>query len=148
MPDLHRDDGYDPDRWDAAFIVARDGPRELETGVYRRTLASLNSGWLARGGLLRLHDDHLSFVPTPIERLLFAKPHRIAFVEIESIVREPKRPEDILPGGRAPRMRVVTVQRSFEFVFSGGLDDWIEAVAERRAIWENRARMGNGNSQP
>ena len=63
MPDLHRDDGYDPDRWDARFIILRDGPRELEDGVYRRTLASLNSGWFARGGLLRLHDDHLSFTP-------------------------------------------------------------------------------------
>lgn len=148
VPDLHRDDGYDPDRWDAAFIVARDGPRDLEPGVYRRTLASLNSGWLARGGLLRLHDDHLSFVPTPIERLLFAKPHRITFASIDVIRREPERIGEFLPGGKAPRMKVETRERSFEFVFPGGLDDWIDAVRERRRIWETRTRMGDGDSQP
>ena len=71
MPDISRDDGYDPDRWDAPFIVARDGSRQLEPGVYRRTIASLNNGWLARGGHLALHDDCLSFSPTPLERLLF-----------------------------------------------------------------------------
>jgi len=148
MPDLHRDDGYDPDRWDARFIIARDGPRELEDGVYRRTLASLNSGWLARGGLLRLHDDHLSFLPTPIERLLLAKSHRIDFAAIESVVREPARAGDILPGGKAARMRITTRERSFEFVFTIGLDDWLEAVGERRRVWENRTRIGNGNVEP
>ena len=147
MPDLHRDDGYDPDRWDARFIVARDGPRELEDGVYRRTLASLNSGWLARGGLLRLHDDHLSFVPTPMERLLLAKAHRIDFGTIESVTREPERVQDILPGGKAPRMRITTPHRSFEFVFTVGLDDWLDAVGERRRIWENRTRMGDGDDE-
>ena len=63
MPDSRRPDDYDPDRWDAVFIEARDGPRDLEEGCHRRTLASLNNGWLARGGLLRLHDDSLSFSP-------------------------------------------------------------------------------------
>jgi hypothetical protein len=148
VPDLHRDDGYDPDRWDARFIEARDGPRTLEDGVYRRTLASLNSGWLARGGLLRLHDDHLSFVPTPIERLLLARAHRIEFTAIESVEREPRRPEEVLPGGKAPRMRITTAERSFEFVFHAGLDDWLDAVAERRRIHETRTRVGDGNDQP
>lgn len=147
MPDLHRDDGYDPDRWDARFIVARDGPRELEDGVYRRTLASLNSGWLARGGLLRLHDDHLSFAPSPMERMLLAKPHRIDFDAIESVIREPPGAEDVLPGGKAARMRITTRERSFEFVFTVGLDDWLEAVDERRRIWENRARMDDGHDE-
>ena len=148
MPDLHRDDGYDPDRWDSAFIIARDGPRELEDGVYRRTLTSLNSGWLARGGLLRLHDDHLSFSPTPMERMLLAKAHRIDFDAIESVVREPARAQDVLPGGRAARMRITTQGRSFEFVFTAGLDDWLDAVGERRRIWENRTRIGHGNDEP
>lgn len=145
MPDEHRDDGYNPDRWDAKFIEMRDGPRQLEPGEYRRTLASLNSGWLARGGLLRLHDDGLSFTPTPIERLLFAKSHRIDFAAMTAIAREPRRAEDVLPGGKAPRMRITTSERSFEFVFHHGLDDWLDALAERRRIWENRARMGNGD---
>ena len=144
MPDEHRDDGYNPDRWDAKFIELRDGPRELQPGEYRRTLASLNSGWLARGGLLRLHDDRLSFTPTPIERMLFCKSHQIDFTAITAIEREPRRPEDVLPGGKAPRMRITTSERSFEFVFHHGLDDWLDALAERRRIWENRTRMGNG----
>ena len=147
MPDEHRDDGYDPDRWDTKFIELRDGPRELQPGEYRRTLASLNSGWMARGGLLRLHDDGLTFSPTPIERLLFAKFHRIDFGAISAIEREPRRPEEILPGGKAARMRITTAERSFEFVFHNGLDDWIEAIAERRRIWENRTRMGYGDEE-
>ena len=111
MPDVHRDDGYDPDRWDARLIIARDGARELEDGVYRRTLASLNNGWLARGGHLRLHDDRLSFAPTPFERLLLARPVSVDFVDIERVERHPERPEDVLPGGKAPRMRVRTTAR-------------------------------------
>lgn len=145
MPDEHRDDGYNPDRWDAKFIEMRDGPRELEPGEYRRTLASLNSGWLARGGLLRLHDDGLSFTPTPIERLLFAKSHRIDFAEMTAVERQPLRAEDVLPGGKAPRMRITTSERSFEFVFHHGLDDWLDALAERRRIWDNRTRMVDGD---
>ena len=147
MPDEHRDDGYDPDRWDAKFIELRDGPRQLQDGEYRRTLASLNSGWMAHGGLLRLHDDGLSFSPSPIERLLFARAHRIDFTSIRSIEREPRRPEELLPGGKAPRMRITTEVRSFEFVFHNGLDDWLDAIAERRRIWENRNRMGHGNGE-
>lgn len=143
MPDEHRDDGYDPDRWDAKFIELRDGARELEDGVYRRTAASLNSGWMARGGLLRLHDDHLSFTPSPIERLTLAKAHRIAFAQIVSVAREPVRAEDVLPGGKAARMRITTEARDFEFVFLNGLDDWLDAVGERRRIWENRSRMAD-----
>ncbi len=102
---------------------------------------------MARGGLLRLHDDGLSFTPSPIERLLFAKFHRIDFVAISAVEREPRRPEDILPGGKAARMRISTAERSFEFVFHNGLDDWIEAIAERRRIWENRTRMGYGDEK-
>src|SRR5207342_1852497 len=113
MPDSQRPDGYDPDRWDAPFIIARDGPRELEDGVTRRTLASLNNGWLARGGMLRLHDDHLSFTPTPMERLLFARTVRIDFAAITEVQRHPEREGDILPGGLAPRMRLLTEARSY-----------------------------------
>jgi hypothetical protein len=96
---------------------------------------------------LRLHDDRLSFTPSPIERLLFATSHRIDFAEITAVVREPRRPEDVLPGGKAPRMRITTGERSFEFVFHNGLDDWLEAVGERRRIWENRTRMRHGDDQ-
>jgi hypothetical protein len=144
MPDSNRDrdDGYDPDRWDAAFIIARDGPRKLEDGVYRRTLASLNNGWLARGGHLRLHDDHLSFTPSPFERLLFARHLNISFENIEVVERDPKSRDAVLPGGKAPRMRLRGREgRDFEFVFTAGLDDWIAALEERMGIWERRQRF-------
>jgi hypothetical protein len=141
MPDSQRSDDYDPDRWDARWIEARDGPRDLEEGVYRRTLASLNNGWLARGGLLRLHDDHLSFTPSPLERLLLARPVRIDFADITAVERHPTRVGDVLPGGRAPRMRLRAGTRAYDFVFLGGLDDWIASVKERRQIWEIRQRF-------
>ena len=140
MPDVHRDDGFDPDRWDARFIIARDGARELEDGVYRRTLASLNNGWLARGGHLRLHDDCLTFAPSPIERLLLARPARIAFDDIAGVERHPRSPEEVLPGGKSARMRILTRDRNYDFVFVSGLDDWIDAVKERMRIWDNRRR--------
>lgn len=143
MPDSNRDrdDGFDPDRWDAQFIIARDGPRELEEGVYRRTLASLNNGWLARGGHLRLHDDHLSFTPSPLERLLFARSVRIEFRNIVEVERHPRKREEMLPGGRAPRMHLKSVDKSYDFLFPTGLDDWIAAVEERMQIWERRQRF-------
>src|SRR5262245_16640339 len=144
MPDRDRDDGYDADRWDAVFIRMRDGGRELEDGVYRRTIASLNNGWLARGGHLRLHDDRLSFAPTPIERLLLARHVSVAFHDIERVERHPERVEDVLPGGKAPRMRIMTAAQSYDFVFHHGLDDWIDAVEERREIWARRTRMAGG----
>jgi hypothetical protein len=141
VPDANRPDDFDPDRWDAQFIIARDGPRELEPGVYRRTLASLNNGWLARGGLLHLHEDHLSFLPSPMERLLLARPVRIDFAEITAVERLPVRDGDVLPGGAAPRMRLRTLSRDYDFVFPNGLDDWVASLKERRQIWENRQRF-------
>jgi hypothetical protein len=138
VPDRHRDDGFDPDRWDAQFIIARDGPRELEPGVHRRTLASLNNGWLARGGHLRLHDDRLSFAPSPLERVLLAREVQVDFGEITAIERRPPRAEDVLPGGQSPRLRVHAGARRYDFVFHDGLDDWIQAIEERRQIWARR----------
>lgn len=146
MPDVSRDDGFDPDRWDAQLVIARDGSRELEPGTYRRTIASLNNGWLARGGHLALHDDGLSFTPTPLERLLFARRITIPFREITGIERHPTRPQDALPGGKAPRMRLLCGQQSFDFVFFNGLDDWIESLKDRVEIWERRARFASADA--
>jgi hypothetical protein len=143
MPDSQRDDGFDPDRWDARFIIARDGSRELEPGVYRRTLASLNNGWLARGGHLRLHDDRLTFTPTPMERLLFARAIAIEFTDITEIERKPAKPEQVLPGGMSPRMRLHCGERSFDFLFPSGLDDWIESLRDRLEVWERRSRFAH-----
>lgn len=141
MPDQNRPDDFDPDRWDAPFIIARDGPRELEEGCYRRTLASLNNGWLARGGLLMLFADGLRFVPSPMERLLLARTLWVDFAQITTVERLPLRAGDVLPGGVAPRMRVRTESRSYDFVFPTGLDDWMASVKERRDIWDNRQRF-------
>lgn len=141
MPDSRRPDDYDPDRWDAIFVEARDGPRELEEGCHRRTLASLNNGWLARGGMLRLHEDCLSFTPTPLERLLLAKRLSIDFADITAVERHPAHVGEMLPGGKAPRMRLITTQRNYDFVFHRGLDDWIDSVKERLNVWEIRQRF-------
>jgi hypothetical protein len=141
LPDRRGDDDYDPDRWDAQLIVWRDGPRDLEEGCHRRTAASLNNGWLARGGRLSLHDDHLAFRPTPIERLLFARALRLDFSEIIRVERQPARREEVLPGGRSPRMRLICTSKSFDFVFMSGLDAWISALEDRLRIWETRRRF-------
>lgn len=78
-----------------------------------------NNGWLARGGLLHLRDDHLAFRPNPMERLLLARRLRIDFRGIRAVERHPSRPGESLPGGRAPRMRLVTEARTYDFVFPG-----------------------------
>ena len=141
MPDRRGDDDFDPDRWDARFIIARDGPRELEDGVHRRTMASLNNGWLARGGMLRLHDDHLSFTPSPLERLLLARTVRLDFERIIRVERHPSRAGQMPRDGSAPRMRLITESKPFDFLFVSGLDDWISAVEDRLRIWEIRRRF-------
>jgi hypothetical protein len=146
LPDVSRDDGFDPDRWDAAFIIARDGSREFEPGTYRRTIASLNNGWLARGGHLALHDDCLSFSPTPFERILFARKFTIPFDEITRVERQPTNPGEALPGGKAPRMRLLCGARTFEFVFFNGLDDWIESLKDRLEIWAHRTRFASADA--
>jgi hypothetical protein len=103
--------------------------------------ASLDSGWPARGGLLRLHDDHLSFIPSPMEKPLFARYIRIDFTEITAVQRHPEREGEYLPGGVSPRMRLITEERAYDVVFIRGLDDWMASVKERRYTWENRQRF-------
>ena len=109
------------------FIEARDGPRELEEGCHRRTLASLNNGWLARGGLLRLHDDHLSFTPSPLERLLLAKRLTISFADITAVERHPARWTRRSPEARR-RACACSPPRGATTVFHRGLDDWLDSV--------------------
>ena len=76
-----------------------------------------------------------------MERLLFARPVRIDFATISAVERLPDRDGDVLPGGVAPRMRLHTGSRDYDFVFPTGLDDWIASLKERRQIWENRQRF-------
>jgi hypothetical protein len=76
-----------------------------------------------------------------MERLLLARPVRIDFADIMAVERHPVRQGEMLPGGRAPRMRLQTESRSYDFVFTGGLDDWIASLKERRHLWEIRQRF-------
>ena len=55
--------------------------------VMRRSGADLNNGWLARGGHLRLHDDHLSFAPSRIERQLLARDVRVDIGQLRATAR-------------------------------------------------------------
>ena len=135
-----------PDRpdWERVLVGLRDcvflGPEE---DVHRRGLVSLNVGWLARGGLLRLHSDGLSFEPNPLERLLGARRRRFSFAELERVERLPARAGEILPGGQAARIRLHLVDgRSADLLPAGAtLDDWLAALRDRRAIWRRRERM-------
>ena len=65
----------------------------------------------------------------------------IDFGDITAVERHPTRRDDVLPGGQAPRMRLLTPSRSYDFVFTSGLDDWIDSVKERMHVWENRRRF-------
>lgn len=135
----------DDDRpeWDRMWVGLRDGAYlGAEDGVRKRGLVSVNAGWLARGGLLRLYADRLEFEPSPLERLLAARRRTLPFAGIERIERRPARPEDVSPVGQTKRMRLH---------FSGGgaldivpaadtLDAWM--VATREAwTWFRRAHV-------
>ena len=74
-------------------------------------------------------------------RLLLARRLRIDFGDIRAVERHPSRPGELLPGGRVPRMRLVTEARTYDFVFPGGLDDWIASLRDRVSIWETRQRF-------
>jgi hypothetical protein len=119
-----------PDRpdWERVLVGLRDcvflGPEE---DVHRRGLVSLNVGWLARGGLLRLG----------------ARRRRFSFAELERVERLPARAGEILPGGQAARVRLHLVDgRSADLLPAGAtLDDWLAALRDRRAIWRRRERM-------
>ena len=114
-----------------------------EEGVLKRGLISLNAGWLARGGLLRLHEEGLSFTPNPLERLLGARGRRIAFADLDLLERMPGRPGEFLPGGLRPRIRLHLRGGGQVDLLPAGdnVDDWLDAIRERRAVWLLRCRL-------
>ena len=120
---------------DGAFL----GP---ESGVRRRGLVSVNAGWLARGGLLRLHHDRLEFEPNPLERLMRARPRTIPFADIDWIERRPARPQEISPIGEAKRMRLHLRDGTHLDILPAGdtLDDWLVDLRESYTWWFRRAR--------
>lgn len=135
----------DDDRrpWERLVIGLRDGGwLDPEPGVRRRGLVSVNVGWLARGGLLRLFHDRLEFEPNPLERLLYARRRVIAFADVERVERRPARRDEISPVGEAPRMRVHLRAGGHIDVLPAGdtLDAWLVEVRESYGWWFRRAR--------
>jgi hypothetical protein len=127
--------------WDRLFTGLRDGAfLGSEPGVRKRGMVSVNVGWLARGGLLRLYADRLEFEPNPLERLLLARRRVIAFADIERLERRPAHPGDPLADGRTPRMRVHLRAAGPIDVLPAGttLDDWLLAIRESMTWWSRR----------
>jgi len=125
--------------WDRIWVGLRDGQAFLgtEDGVRKRGLVSINSGWLARGGLMRVYADRLEFEPNPLERLLAARRRTLPYAEIERVERRPARPQDISPAGEAKRMRLhMRGGATIDVVPPGEtLDDWMLAVLEPWTWW-------------
>jgi len=135
----------DDDRpeWDRVWVGLRDGAfLGPEGGVRKRGLVSVNSGWLARGGLLRLYADRLVFEPNPLERLLAARTRTLSFAEIERIERRPAGAEDISVTGETKRMRLhLSGGASLDVIPIGDtLDEWLVAIGEAWG-WYRRAHM-------
>ena len=127
--------------WDRLFVGLRDGAfLGSEPGVRKRGLVSINTGWLARGGLLRLYFDRLEFEPNPLERLLLARARVIAFADLDRIERRPESAEQISVGGEAPRMRLHRHEGGHIDVLPAGrtLDEWLVAIKESWMWWSRR----------
>jgi len=134
----------DADRpdWERLLVGLRDGAfLGLEPGVRKRGLVSVNVGWLARGGLLRLRADGLEFAPNPLERLLGARRRSIPFDVLSGIERRPRRPGEVLPGGERERIRLHLESGGHVDVLPAGdgLDAWLDAIRAEYALWRRRA---------
>jgi hypothetical protein len=142
--------GQDEERpdWDRLFVGLRDGAfLGAEPGVRKRGMVSINAGWLARGGLLRLYADRLEFEPNPLERLLFARGRVIAFDELDHIERRPDSAELLSVGGEAPRMRLHRHDGGHLDILPAGrtLDAWLLAIRESWTWWSRRGVVAEGD---
>jgi hypothetical protein len=138
--DWEGDDGRPS--WERMLVGLRDGAfLGPEPGVRKRGLVSVNVGWLARGGLLRLRHDRLDFEPNPLERLLGARRRTLPFEAIEWIERRPAEPGELSPVGERPRLRVHLSDGPPVDLLPAGdtLDDWLLAIRESRTWWRRRA---------
>ena len=136
-----RDDHDDRPDWERMWTGLRDGEfLGPEDGVRRRGLVSVNTGWLARGGLLRLYRDRLVFEPNPLERLMLARRRTIAFAELERVERRPERPGDVSPVGQTARMRLHMSDGSHIDVIPAGdtLDEWLPMI-DQAWSWYRRS---------
>jgi hypothetical protein len=132
--------------WEGYLLKLRDGGfLGREEGVLRRGLASLNRGWLARGGLLRLHADALSFEPNPLERLLGARRSTFPLELILRAERRPDRPGEPSSLAQPARIRLHMADGArVDLIPAGGPDGWLEAIREAREVWERRQRFREG----
>ncbi len=95
--------------------------------VHKRSGADLQNGWWGRHGTLYLTDERLFFHPTPIDTVLGGKRREVTLDDIVEVERMPHSPDEILSGGRRPRMIVHTEECGYEFMV-GDLDAWIDAI--------------------
>ncbi len=100
--------------------------RDTET-LRKRGGADLQNGWWGRHGTLYLTDERLLFHPTPIDTVLGGKRREMPLDEIVEVERLPHSPDEILPGGRRPRMVIHTEECGYELMV-GDLDAWIDAL--------------------
>lgn len=100
--------------------------RATET-LRKRSGADLQNGWWGRHGTLYLTDERLLFHPTPIDTVLGGKRREMALDDIVEVERLPHSPDEILPGGKRPRIIVHTEECGYELMV-GDLDAWIDAI--------------------
>lgn len=101
-------------------------PRPGET-VRKRGGADLQNGWYGRHGTLYLTDERIVFVPTILDTLLGGKRRDFTYDDIVEVERSPASPDEIVAGGRRPRMILRTAECGYEFMV-GDLDAWIDAI--------------------
>ncbi len=118
-----------------------DKPRPDET-VRKRGGADLQNGWYGRHGTLYLTDERVVFVPTILDTLLGGKRRALRYEDITEVERLPASPDDIVPGGRRPRMVLHTAECGYEFMV-GDLDAWIDAL---EIMYAHRVKQGQAHS--
>ncbi|HET6690139.1 MAG TPA: hypothetical protein VFG74_04670 [Miltoncostaeaceae bacterium] len=144
--DWSEKDADRPD-WDRLWVGLRDGAfLGPEDGVRKRGLVSINTGWLARGGLLRLYHDRIEFEPNPLERLMLARRRVVAFADVARLERRPTSPDDVSADGQAPRLRIHRHEGDAIDVLPAGrtLDEWIAAIRESMTWWSRRGPVQEG----
>jgi len=115
-----------------------DRPRPGET-IRKRGGADLQNGWLGRHGTLSLGDDRIAFVPTILDTLLRAKRREFPLDDIVEVERYPASPDEVIPGGKRPRMIIHTADCGYEFMV-GDIDAWMDAI---EIVYAHRRKNGS-----
>lgn len=120
-------------------------PRAAKLGadetIRKRTGADLQNGWLGRHGTLYLTDDRVLFQPTILDTVMRAKRRAFPLDDITEVERSPISPDEVLAGGRRPRMIIHTAECGYEFMV-GDLDAWIDAF---ELVYANRVKHGKAH---